>query len=607
MNWFRNRNIGTKLAGAFLLVIGLGVALGGFAVTRLATIEDRVDVLARDDLPGIVQTGDMTATAMDVRRHTLNAAMALTSADRADAQQKVAGSAARLTSELAGSRATSTHPEIQILLGELQTRWTAYLHAQDDLMRLATDPERVAEIQAARVTSMKLFEDARDVLAHISRIEAATGAAAGAETYRVIDSVRLGILVLVGFLILVGVAIAFVITRGLTAPIRELEAAASAMARGDLDRPVHHRSGDELGTLAESFRRSSAALGAVTGELQMLIDAAKGGQLGIRGNTGKFQGAYAELVSGTNALLDTLVEPLRFIAGNADTLATSSEELTAVSRQLGSNAAETSAQTQLVSAAAEQVSRSTQSVATSTEQMAASIKEIARSAGESAHVAGQAVRIAEATNASVARLGESAVDIGKVIKVITAIAQQTNLLALNATIEAARAGEAGKGFAVVANEVKELAKETAKATEDIGRSIESIQTDTQDAVAAIGHISTIIGQINDFSSTIASAVEEQSATTSEMGRGITDSAQGSGEIARNVATVAAVAQNTASGAGQTMTAATELARIASELKQLLSKFSFEAPERRPSVSGAIPVVVMKPGARPEHASGHARA
>src|SRR5262249_14131511 len=142
------------------------------------------------------------------------------------------------------------------------------------------------------------------------------------------------------------------------------------------------------------------------------------------------------------------------------------------------------------------------------------------------------------------------------------------------TIEAARAGEAGKGFAVVANEVKELAKETAKATEDIGRSIESIQTDTQEAVAAIGHISTIIAQINDISSTIASAVEEQSATTAEIGRGIADAAHRSSEIARNIATVANVAHNTASGAGQTQSAATDLARMASELKHLLSRFTF---------------------------------
>src|SRR6185503_20057343 len=175
------------------------------------------------------------------------------------------------------------------------------------------------------------------------------------------------------------------------------------------------------------------------------------------------------------------------------------------------------------SAAAEQVSRSTQSVATSTEQMAASIKEIAKNASESAHVAGQAVRMAETTNATVEKLGASAIEIGKVIKVITSIAQQTNLLALNATIEAARAGEAGKGFAVVANEVKELAKETAVATEDIGRSIESIQTDTEDAVTAIGQITLIIAQISDISTAIASAVEQQAATTNEMGRNVTES------------------------------------------------------------------------------------
>jgi methyl-accepting chemotaxis protein len=213
--------------------------------------------------------------------------------------------------------------------------------------------------------------------------------------------------------------------------------------------------------------------------------------------------------------------------------------------------------------------------------------------------------MAETTNVTVGKLGASAIEIGKVIKVITAIAQQTNLLALNATIEAARAGEAGKGFAVVANEVKELAKETAAATEDIGRSVESIQTDTDDAVEAIGQITLIIAQISDISTAIASAVEQQAATTNEMGRNVSESARGSGEIARNVATVARVAQDTANGAGQTMTAATELARMAAELKQLISKFSFEGqPPGAPESAGRTtpPLPASAPPPAPQSAN-----
>ena len=183
-----------------------------------------------------------------------------------------------------------------------------------------------------------------------------------------------------------------------------------------------------------------------------------------------------------------------------------------------------------------------------------------------------AAEVAEATNATMAKLGESSAEIGKVIKVITSIAQQTNLLALNATIEAARAGEAGKGFAVVANEVKDLARETAAASEDISAKIAAIQVDTGGAVEAIGRISEIIGNINDIQHAIASAVEEQTATTNEIARNVSVAAQGASDITGNVAGVAEVAESTLSGAADTEQAAGELARLASGLQGLVGEF-----------------------------------
>ncbi len=262
----------------------------------------------------------------------------------------------------------------------------------------------------------------------------------------------------------------------------------------------------------------------------------------------------------------------------AATLAAAAEELTANSQTMSATAEETSVQAQVVSAASEQVSHNVQTVATATEEMTASIREIAKNATDAARVATQAVKVADATNTTIEKLGESSVAIGKVIKVITTIAQQTNLLALNATIEAARAGEAGKGFAVVANEVKELAKETARATEDIGGKIEAIQGDTNGAVSAIREISTIINQINDLQSTIASAVEEQTATTNEIGRNVSEAAKGSAEISQNITGVALAARSTTEGTQSTLKAADALTRMAAELQNLVRKFRSDAAE-----------------------------
>lgn len=277
---------------------------------------------------------------------------------------------------------------------------------------------------------------------------------------------------------------------------------------------------------------------------------------------------YASDITEQVRAREEMARVLEEVNSTATTLASSAEELTAVSSQMAANAEETAAQAGVVSAASAEVSKNVQTVSTGVEEMNAAIREIAKNATDAARVSQEAVATAAKANATIGKLGDSSLEIGKVIKVITSIAEQTNLLALNATIEAARAGEAGKGFAVVANEVKELAKETAKATEDISRKIEAIQGDTHGAVDSIRRIGEVIAQINDISNTIASAVEEQTATANEMSRNVAEAAKGTSEIAQNITSVAMAAQNTTEGATNCQQAAAEMSRMANDLKQL---------------------------------------
>ncbi|MBZ5642439.1 MAG: methyl-accepting chemotaxis protein [Acidobacteriia bacterium] len=272
--------------------------------------------------------------------------------------------------------------------------------------------------------------------------------------------------------------------------------------------------------------------------------------------------------------LEKLRAAIGRVAASANSVTSATEQMGVVSQRMSTTAEQTTTQANMVSAATEKVSRNLQTVSAATEQMSASLREIGTNVGKAATVAQEAVGVASITNQMMTKLGDSSAEIGKVIKVITSIAQQTNLLALNATIEAARAGEAGKGFAVVANEVKELAKQTARATEDIRTKIEAIQSDTKGSAEAISSISQIINQVNDFSSAISNSVDEQTSTTGSIAQNISEGAKVSTEIAQNISGVAQAAQSTSTGAHELNVATKQLERLSSELLSLVGQFKY---------------------------------
>jgi methyl-accepting chemotaxis protein len=320
-----------------------------------------------------------------------------------------------------------------------------------------------------------------------------------------------------------------------------------------------------LGLILLTENPSAGVLIEVVGKMTILFGAAGYALLAISRLQEKRR-MISDLRSDESRRATELETAITTITTSADRLSRAADELSEVSQAMNASAGDTAKRAGTVSVAADQVSSNVHLVAAAVEELSAGVREIARSADKAARVAKEAVGVALDAESTVAKLGQSSVEISGVIETITSIADQTRLLALNATIEAARAGRAGRGFAVVADEVKKLAHATAVATEDIGGKITTIQTDADAAVAAIERIAGIVTQIHDLQATIADAVEEQTATTQEISSGVADAAQGGSEIAEGISAVAEAAEQTSLGAASVRDAARELAEMADDLK-----------------------------------------
>jgi methyl-accepting chemotaxis protein len=533
----RNMKISTKLLTGFTVVALVGALSGVIGLVGLGQVRDANTELHDEGLVPLQLLGQ-AATGLQASR--TDVLMFVLSVGHPEAQERpkadLAGHAAQVEGALAELEQDGNVDAER--LAEARTAWDTYLSYVDDTIIPAISGMQVADLLSIGESMSDPSEEGDRMTADFDAVNAAFGGLAQAQLEAsdkaeqsaddAYSSARTLLVAVIVLAIAAGVGLAVLISRAISRPIQRMVTVLEGVAAKDFSQEVDVDRTDEIGEMATAL---SASLGGVRSALQAIDESSM-------------------------------------------TLAASSEELTALSARMGATAEDTTVQATGVSAASEQVSANVQAVAAGAEEMGLSIKEIASNASEAARVASSAVDVADRMNSTVGKLDVSSAEIGEVINVITSIAEQTNLLALNATIEAARAGEAGKGFAVVATEVKELAKETAKATEEIGRKIDVIQSDTTGAIGAINEISAVITQINEIQTTIAGAVEEQAVTTNEISRSVAEAANGSSDISRTITGVAEAARSTSDAVASTQDAATELARMAADLKQLVGQFRY---------------------------------
>ncbi|SDC36428.1 methyl-accepting chemotaxis protein [Nocardioides lianchengensis] len=525
--WWADRRIRTKVLAPAVVASLVATTVGLLGLNSLSSSAETSERIYANNLAAVKLLGDLDVTRKSISLSIRDLLLVPNGEERQAVEEEYAGLQDTFRSQLDEYAATDPATADLATLESVREGLEAYLVAiEEKLVPLAEAGDEAGWWAMNSTDLVPLAKAVGGGLGELKESEQAQAADAASDARSSYDAARQLAIILLVVGLLTALGFAFLVARGVTTSIGRLQQALRALAGGDLTVDAGVSSRDEVGRMAADLETARESLHA----------------------------------------------SLSAMGDNTVVLASAAEEMSAVSAQLGASASESSTQAQLVSAAAEEVSSNVQTVAAGSEQMGASIREIAQNASDAARVATQAVVTAEETTATVAKLGESSAEIGSVVKAITSIAEQTNLLALNATIEAARAGEAGKGFAVVANEVKELAVETARATEDIAKRVEAIQADTGGAVTAIGEITEIISRISDYQNTIAAAVEEQTATTNEISRNVAEAATGATEIARNVGSVSEAADQTTDAAGNTTAAAGDLTRMATEMRDLVGRF-----------------------------------